>query len=1080
MPLSRCRRLLVTTAPAALAALTLLLPTPLSAQAAAPDSSVDSAADNANKGPAPFDALKFRAIGPAAGGRVARASGVAGDPLTYYAATTGGGVWKSSDGGIHWAPIFDAEPIASTGAIAVAPSDPNVVYVGSGEANIRGNVSPGNGIYKSTDAGKTWTQVWRQEGQIGTIVVHPRDPDVAYAAVLGHAFGPNPERGVYRTRDGGRTWEQILKKNPDTGASDVALDPSNPNIVFAGLWQARRRPWELTSGGPGSGLYMSRDGGDTWTHLVGKGLPGGIWGKVGVRVAPSDGRRVYALIEADSGGLFRSDDGGSSWSRVSGHHVLRQRAWYYTTLTIDPGDPDVVWFPQVNLLKTIDGGHTIVSVKGPHHGDHHDIWIDPLNPARVISGNDGGVDITSDGGEHWFAPPLPISQFYHVAVDNAVPYGVSGAMQDIATGAGPSNSLSRSGIRPSDWHQAGGGEAGYTAPEPDDANVLYAGEYGGYITRYDQRTRQARVVGIYPDNPSGHGGEDLEYRFQWTAPIATSPHDPRVVYHAANVLFKSTDGGEHWTKISPDLTRNDKSKEHWSGGPITGDNTGVEVYCTIFAVAESPVEAGLIWVGSDDGLVHLTRDGGTTWTDVTRNVPGLPEWGTVNSIEPSPFAAGTAYLVADAHRLDDMHPYLWRTDDYGRSWRRITRGLAPDAYLHAVREDPTHRGLLYLGTERGVMLSRDGGASWQPLKLGLPTVAVHDLKVKDNDLVLATHGRSLWIFDDLTPIRAMSPSIAASDAYLFAPEPTIRWRWHDEPDELGAMANPPRGAIINYFLKDKPKDEIRLEILDAHGQVVRTLKSTAEPADYAEDDPDEPTDPRKPALATAPGAERAVWDLAYEGARKIPGAKLDAGDPTAGPTALPGTYTVRLVVDGKSYTQPLVIRPDPRVTVSEADLAAQLTFGLTVRDAISRVADAVKAVRSVRRQIDDRIELWRTNSKAAPLITRADTLGARLDSLEAKLHNPRAKVVYDILAQRGGAKLYSRLAPLYTWATETDGAPTQGMREVFAEESKELEALEAELHGPVATELAALNAEARELGLGDIAVPASAGATVSR
>jgi photosystem II stability/assembly factor-like uncharacterized protein len=1032
-------------------------------------------AQDANKGPAPFEALKFRSIGPAAGGRITRVAGIAGDPTTYYAATASGGVWKSTDAGLTWKPIFDDQPIASIGSIALAPSNPNVVYVGSGEANIRGNVQPGNGIYRSLDGGKTWTHVWKQEGQIGTMVVHPTNPDLAFAAVLGHAFGPNPERGVLRTTDGGRTWRFVLQRNPETGASDVALDPSNPNIVFAGFWQARRRPWELISGGPGSGLWVSRDGGDSWKQLgKGEGLPGGIWGKVGVGVAPSDGRRVYALIEADSGGLFRSDDGGEKWRLINPHRALRQRPWYYSTLTVDPVNPDIVWFPQVPLLKTIDGGRSLVDVKGTHHGDHHDVWIDPKNPRRIIEGNDGGVDVTVNGGETWYAPPLPISQFYHVSVDSQVPYHVSGAMQDLGTASGPSNNLGREGIRLADWFGVGGGEAGHTAHDPTDPNIVYAGEYGGYISRYDHRTRQARNVSIYPENPSGHGAEDLRYRFQWTSPILTSQHTPGVVYHAGNVLFRSTDGGQSWTPASPDLTRNDKAKQKWSGGPITGDNTGVEIYGTIFALAESPKDKGVLWAGTDDGLVHVSRDAGRSWTNVTRNVPGLPEWGTVSMIEASPFDPGTAYLVVDAHRLDDMRPYLWKTTDFGGSWKRLGATLPQDVYLHAIREDPSRRGLLYAGTERGLAYSTDDGGTWQPLKLGLPTVAVHDLRVKGNDLVLGTHGRSIWIFDDLTPIRSITSAVRERDAHLFGPPPAVAWRWSsDNVTGPAPGENPPKGAIIYYFLKRKPKEPIRLEILDAAGALVRTLRSTVEPPEYAPDDPDEPTEPPEPALAADSGVQRAVWDLRYEAPRKARPAKLDFGWPDFGPRVMPGTYTLRLVVDGKTYTERLTLTPDPRIRISRQDAEEQLRFTLEVRDQIERLTRLIEEARNLRRQVAVRADAWRAAPNGGKLVAASQAIVTRIDTLEARMHNPGAQVVYDILARPGGTRLYSRITPLYMWAVSGDGAPTQGAREVFADQKKELDGLEAELRALVAGDVAALNRQARELNLGDIPIPAA-------
>ncbi len=777
----------------------------------------------------PFKELKYRSIGPATGGRVCRVAGVPGNPLVYFAATASGGVWRSLDGGLSWKCVTDKLPTSTAGSIAIAPSDPNIVYMGSGEANIRNNVVPGNGIYKSTDGGSNWTQVWKQDGQIGTMAVHPRNPDIAFAAVLGKAFGPSGERGVYRTIDGGKSWVAVLKKDSDTGASDVALDPSNPNIVFVGLWQTRRRPWELTSGGPGSGIYVSRDGGTTWKQLTEKGLPKGPWGKIGVAVAPSDGRRVYALIEAEKGGLYRSDDGGETWHIATGDRGLRQRAWYYSTINVDPHNPDVVWCPSVPMLKSIDGGKTFQPARGFHHGDHHDLWIDPLNPRRMIGGNDGGVDLSLNGGESWYAPPLPISQFYRIGVDSQQPYHISGTMQDLGSIAGPSNSLSFSGIALGDWYNVGGGEAGYTLHDPTDPNIVFAGEYAGVITRYDHRTRQARTVASYVDNPSGHGAADMKYRFRWPAPIAGSPHDPKVVYHAANVLFRTTDGGQTWTPISPDLTRNDKRRQQWSGGPITGDNTTAEYYCTISAVAEAPKEKGLIWVGSDDGLVHVSRDAGKSWTNVSEHLAGVPEWATIKMIEPSPFDAGTALVVVDAHMVDDMHPYLYRTRDHGKSWTLLSGSLPQDIPLHVARFDPKQKGTIYVGTERGVVFSTDDGKTWQLLQLNLPTVPVHDLIVKGDDLVVGSHGRSLWIFDDLTPIRTFGPVIASKPVDLLPPLAATRWRLHGTVGAVGRGENPPAGAIIQFWLKEKPKAKPKLEILDADGKLVRALGKETEP-----------------------------------------------------------------------------------------------------------------------------------------------------------------------------------------------------------------------------------------------------------
>jgi photosystem II stability/assembly factor-like uncharacterized protein len=1017
--------------------------------------------------PAAFAGLKYRFVGPFDGGRVSRAVGVPGDPATYYFTTASGGVWKTSDGGIRWSGITEKESTSSFGSIAVSPSDPNVIYLGAGEANIRGNVAAGNGIYKSTDAGKTWRRVWSQEGQIGTMMVHPTNPDIAFAAVLGHAFGNNPERGVYRTKDGGATWQQVLSVNDSTGASDVALDPSNPNIVFAGFWEARRTPWDLKSGGPGSGLWVSRDAGDHWKQLTGSGLPSGIWGKVGVRVAPSDGRRVYALIEADSGGLFRSDDGGDGWTRINASRLVRQRPWYYSTLTIHPKNPDEVWFPTVPMVKTIDGGRTLTIVRGIPHGDHHDVWFDPTNPKRMIVGNDGGVAISLTGGETWNAPRLPLGQCYHIAADNRVPYRVACAQQDLGTAQGPSDNLAGGGIGASEWYGVGGGEAGHIVSKADEPDIVFAGEYLGIITRYDHRTGVSRNVSAYPENPSGHGAEDATYRFQWTAPIAPSPFDPNVIYHGGNVIFRTADGGQSWTAISPDLTRNDKTKQRWAGGPITGDNTGVEFYGTVFAIAESPKEKGLIWAGTDDGLVQVTRDGGKTWKNVTGAMAGFPEWGTVSIIEPSPFDPGTAYVVVDAHRLDDMKPYLYQTTDYGASWKRLDGGLAKDVYLHAVREDPTRKGLLYLGTERGVMFSADGGASWRPLRLNLPTVPVHDLIVKQNDLVLGTHGRGIWILDDLTAVRQWSDAIAAKPIHLFPPEEAIAWQRRGSTGERPAGDNPPTGALLTYYLKAKPKGELALELLDGRGTVLRRLSSVARPKDNHSEYETEP----EPDLESSPGLHRVAWDLTQAGAKRVKGGKIDTGDPAAGFEVLPGAYSARLTADGATETVPVVVKPDPRVTVPEADRQKQVAFVAELRDALNRLADAANQIQDVRAQLEARNEKLATDPAAKELVAQSSALVARLDSLERKIHNPEAEVTYDILAFRGGTRLYSRLSPLYAWATEGIGPPTQGMREVYAAQRKELDGYVAEFRTLLDRDLAAINALADKLGIKYVVVP---------
>ena len=825
----------------------------------------DASKDNADP---LFKGMKYRVVGPFRGGRSLTAAGIPGDPTTYYFGSTGGGVWKSTDGAVTWTSVFDKEGVGSIGSVAVAESEPNTVYVGTGEACIRGNISHGDGVYKSLDGGKTWKNVGLRDSRaIGRVIVNPRNPDIVFVAALGHPFGPNSERGVFRTTDGGKTWERVLYKDENTGAIDVAFDPHNSNIIFASLWEARRTPWSLSSGGPGSGIYRSNDGGTTWKHLQEHGLPKGPYGRIGLSVA-ANSERVYALIEAQDGGLYRSDDSGDTWELVNGSHSLIQRPWYYMHIIADPQDPETVYVLDVDFYRSSDGGRSFNKVKVPH-GDNHGLWIDPKNPRRMIASNDGGVTITLDGGKTWTREDnQPTAQFYHVITDNRSPYYVYGAQQDNSTIAIASRSDEGS-INRSNWYAVGGGEAGYIAPYPPDPNIVYAGDYEGNLTRFDKRTGQIKNIAVMPELSDAHGAANLEHRFQWTAPLITSPHDPNTLYYGGERVFRTTDGGMHWDAISPDLTRNDKSKQQVSGGAITKDDTGTEYYDTVFSIAESPLTKGLIWAGTDDGLIQLTRDGGKSWNNVTPK--DLPEWSRISLIEASPQDAGRAYVAADRHQLDDLRPYIYKTSDYGRTWTRVGKGIPDGSFVRAVREDLKKRGLLYAGTETGVYVSFNDGADWRPLKLNLPTTPIHDLVVKNDDLVLATHGRSFWILDDITPLRQFSDQVANSDVYLYKPATAYRMHNGDEEDrpkpKLVGM-NPPPGAVIYYYVKQVPKQETTIEILDTAGAVIRKYSSNKlQPLE-------EPLDPddKKPEKQIKPeaGMNRFIWDLRYEGASSVP------------------------------------------------------------------------------------------------------------------------------------------------------------------------------------------------------------------
>jgi len=974
-----------------------------------------------------FKGMKYRLIGPFRGGRSLTAAGIPGDPTTYYFGATGGGVWKSTDAAMTWTPVFDKEGTSAIGSIAVANSNHNVVYVGTGEACIRGNISHGDGVYKTLDGGKTWKNVGLKDSRaIGKVVINPTNPDIVFVAALGHPYGPNAERGIFRTTDGGKTWDKVLYKDENTGGIDVAFDPHNPNILFAALWQARRTSWSMSSGGPGSGLYRSNDGGTTWKHLEEHGLPKGPYGKIGVAVA-ANSDRVYALIEAHNpdGGLYRSDDGGESWRLVNASHSLWQRPWYYMHVIADPRDENTLYIMDVDAYKSTDGGHLFNKVHVPH-GDNHGLWIDPLNTKRMIASNDGGVTVTLDGGKNWTTEDnQPTAQFYHVIADSASPYRVYGAQQDSGTVAIVSRSDDGS-ISRSDWYDVGGGEAGYIAPDPRDPDIVYAADYQGNITRYDRHIGQVKAITEQPELSDAHGAANLEHRFQWTAPVLISPHDPNTLYHGGEMLFKTTDGGVQWQAISPDLTRNDKSKQKVSGGDITLDDSGTEYYDTIFALAESPITKGLLWVGTDDGLIQLTKDEGKAWTNVTPK--DMPEWSRISQIDPSPFDEGTAYVAVDRHQFDDLHPYIYKTSDYGKTWTKLGQGIPDNAFVRVVREDPKRKGLLYAGTETGMYVSFDDGAHFRSLQLNLPTTPIHDLTVKNDDLVVATHGRAFWILDDLSPLRQYRDDIAQKDAFLYAPATAYRIQAGagGEPHHPSKRngQNPPAGAMIYYYLKDAPKadSETTIEILDASGKVIRRYSSSEYNSLEEPPDPDDKKPEKQ--IKSEVGLNRFVWDLRYEEARRVPGYYLyEYNSGARGPVAVPGHYQVRLTVGGQSQTAGFDLKLDPRVKVSQEDLEAQLKLLLETRDELSRVYDTVNQIQDVRAQL---IGLKRRLPESASF----KAISAAADDLDKKLVAIREDLVnLDITANEDSLayppQIDAKLAYLAMDAGSADSAPTE-------------------------------------------------------
>jgi photosystem II stability/assembly factor-like uncharacterized protein len=983
---------------------------------------------SAENAPSPYAGLVWRSIGPSHGGRVLAVAGVAQQPNVFYFGAVVGGVWKTEDAGASWQPIFDKEPIASIGAIAIAPSDPNVIYVGTGESALREDISFGDGVYKSTDAGKTWAHIGLTDTRhIGKIIVDPHNPDILLVAAVGHAYGPNAERGVFRSTDGGKTWRKVLYRNEHTGAVDLSFDPDNARTVYAATWQVQRSPWHLESGGPGSGLYKSTDEGLTWERLKGDGLPGGVWGRIGVSATAGD--RVYCLIDAKNGGLYRSDDGGEEWQRVSGDARLMERPWYFSRVYADPKNPNVVYVANTGFYRSIDAGANFHMLPAPH-GDNHGLWIDPADPARMIVGNDGGASITLNGGVTWSTEfNQPTAQFYHVAVDDRFPYYVYGAQQDNESVAIPSRS-DYGPITEHDWYVVSDNESGYVVPDPTDPDIVYSGSYFGILTRYNRHTGQFQDVSPWPFDADGHAAAEMKYRFTWTMPQVFSPQDPKVMYFGSQYLLRSDDAGMSWTAISRDLTRDDKSKQGVSGGPVSLDDASAEYYDLIYTIAPSPLAAGQIWVGTDDGLIQLTRDGGQHWQNVTPK--GIPAWAKVSLIEASHFEAGTAYAAVDAHKLDDFHPYIFVTHDYGRSWTRADQGIHAPAFVRAVREDPVQKGLLYAATETGVYVSFDDGKNWRSLQLNLPVTSVRDLVVKDGDLVIATHGRGFWILDDILPLRAIAAGTDPDSDHLYATRTAVRMHSVDDGslsyESVGE--NPPNGAILYYSLSAKSNAAVTLTVSGAAGKLIRTFSSIPKPVEneHPLEFPTEKHENPEP-LETEPGLHRVVWDLRYAPPHEIPGAYYDSGGPVS-PMVLPGDYTVTLKVGDRSFSQPLKVIADPRVHVTAEALRQQFNLMMKLNQAVAEDHAAANTVRAVREQLDSLQKRLAGRKDGRAILTATAELDAKLAALQQifyqyHAHAEEAELNYP-------TELNSQLAYLEVLVDSSDNAPTQQQQAMYA------------------------------------------------
>lgn len=994
-----------------------------------------------------FSRQRYRLVGPFRGGRSGAVAGSYKNRNTFYFGNTGGGVWKTNDGGSNWKNITDKYFGGTIGAVAVAPSDETVIYVGEGENTMRGNVAEGlGGIWRSDDGGKNWRNLGLKDGRhIIRIVVHPKDPNTVWVAVMGHLFGPNEERGIFKTTDGGKTWKKTLFVNNQTGCSDLVMEPGNPSVFYAGMWRVIRTPHSMESGGEGSGLYKSVDGGETWTSITAKkGLPKGVWGIVGVAVAPSNTDKIYAIIENAKGGLFMSADGGESWTLTSNDNNIRQRAWYYSKVFVDPKNENLVYCPNVEFMRSRDGGRTFQSVNTPH-GDHHDLWIDPEDGNRMIVADDGGAQVSFDGSNNWSTMNnQPTAQFYRVSTDNSFPYRILGAQQDNSTVRIKSRT-SGAGITERDWDVTAGSESGYVQADPTNPDIVYGGNYGGYLSRLDHRTGENRAINVWPDNPMGAGADVLKYRFQWNFPFFFSPHNPKRLYAGGNHLFVTENEGQSWETISPDLTTNDKSRQASSGGPITKDNTSVEYYCTIFTAAESVLEKDLLWTGSDDGLVHVSKDGGKNWENVTP--PEAGKWMMWNCIETDPFRKGTAYFVGTKYKLDDFAPYIFKTEDYGKTWKKITNGIDNMHFTRAMRADKKRSGLLYAGTEYGMYISYDDGANWKKFQLNLPIVPITDLTIKENDLIVATQGRSFWVLDDLTVVQQKDAEVLNKNLHVFAANDAYRTEGGGRrgrgqagmPQNMGE--NPAVGVVFNYYLKNvTDSSKLSITVFDKQNKPIKTFSKSAK----------ENTDK----IDYNSGMNQFVWDMNYPPAETVEGLILWNGRIST-VKAAPGTYKARFTLGKDSVEVPFVIKADPNYKMTEADYDAQVGFLLQVRDKFSEVQRAIKQIRSLRSQINDFTAKLETGDGIKDIKKMGDSINKQMTAVEEALYQTKSKSGQDVL--NFPIRLNDKLAGLYGVASSGQNPPSKQAREAFAELGGQSDVQLAKLKKIMDTDLKAFN-----------------------